>query len=204
MWTYNEKHLREKKVPGVAIRESGCYTCKIEKAELLKSTTNKSEGVALYLRAVDEEKIARITLFYKSRKGVELDFISKELNQLAYLLKIKHENMKSEPNEEGKEIFPMLENRTIGVFLSYLGTKEKIDETTGEINYFENYIVKGFYHSKSKKTTQEIIEKVEVPETFEKFEKTFNLENKNREKREKEERKTDRIQNTMEDEYFPF
>ena len=186
MWTYDEKQLKEKNLPGASIKESACYECKIERAELFKSDVNKSEALILTFRALKEDRTARIPLFYKNKKGVEQIFNSKHINQLVYLLKIKHENLKTELDEEGKEIFPMIENRTVGVFLSYQGVNEVIDEITGEINYFNEYQIRGFYHSKSRKTTQEIIEKIEAPQTYEIWEKNFLLENKLREKKEQE------------------
>ena len=104
----------------------------------------------------------------------------------------------------------MIENRIVGVFLSYQGVSEVIDEITGEINYFNEYQIRGFYHSKSRKTTQEIIEKIETPQTYEIWEKNFLLENKLREKKEQERgtaviKQYMKSQNNMNDDAdFPF
>ncbi len=80
----------------------------------------------------------------------------------------------------------MLQNRKIGVFLSFLGMNEVVNTSTGEINYFNEYQLRGFYNTKTGKTTQEIIDKVENAETFEIWKKNFINENKMREKRELE------------------
>ena len=184
MWTDNQDHLKEKNLPGAGIKESGCYECKIERAELFISSQNKSEALILTLKSIEDEKTARTPIFYRNRKGEEQLFNSKHLNQLIYLLKIKFENLETELDEEGKEIFPMLQNRKIGVFLSYLGMNEVIDTSTGEINYFNEYQLRGFYNTKTGRTTQEILDKIENAETFEIWRKNFINENKIREKRE--------------------
>ena len=186
MWTENQEQLREKNLPGVGIKESGCYECKIERAELFISSQNKAEALILTLKSIADEKTARIPIFYKNKKGEEQLFNTKHLNQLIYLLKIKFENLKTETDEEDKEIFPMLQNRKIGVFLSFLGMNEVVNTSTGEINYFNEYQLRGFYNTKTGKTTQEIIDKVENAETFEIWKKNFINENKIREKRELE------------------
>lgn len=186
MWTDNQDHLKEKNLPGISIKESGCYECKIERAELFISSQNKSEALILTLKSIEDEKTARIPIFYRNKKGEEQLFNSKHLNQLIYLLKIKFENLETELDEEGKEIFPMLQNRKIGVFLSYLGMNEIIDTLTGEINYFNEYQLRGFYNTKTGRTTQEILDKIENAETFEIWRKNFINENKIREKREME------------------
>lgn len=186
MWTDNQDHLKEKNLPGAGIKESGCYECKIERAELFISSQNKSEALILTLKSIEDEKTARIPIFYRNKKGEEQLFNSKHLNQLIYLLKIKFENLETELDEEGKEIFFMLQNRKIGVFLSYLGMNEVIDTSTGEINYFNEYQLRGFYNTKTGRTTQEILDKIENAETFEIWQKNFINENKIREKREME------------------
>ena len=66
MWSENQEQLREKNLPGAGIKESGCYECKIERAELFKSTVNKSEALILTLRAIEKDKVARIPIFYKN------------------------------------------------------------------------------------------------------------------------------------------
>ena len=38
MWTYDEKQLKEKNLPGMTIKESACYECKIERAEPVSYT----------------------------------------------------------------------------------------------------------------------------------------------------------------------
>lgn len=210
MWTYDEKQLKEKNLPGASIKESGCYECKIERAELFKSDVNKSEALILTFRALKEDRTARIPLFYKNKKGVEQIFNSKHINQLVYLLKIKHENLKTKLDEEEKEIFLMLQNRKIGVFLSYLGLNEVVNTSTGEVDCFNEYRIRGFYNTKTGKTTQEILDKVENPITFELWQKNFINENKIREKRELENGTNiinshikSEIEN-QEDEEFPF
>lgn len=210
MWTYDEKQLKEKNLPGASIKESGCYECKIERAELFKSDVNKSEALILTFRALKEDRTARIPLFYKNKKGVEQIFNSKHINQLVYLLKIKHENLKMKLDEEEKEIFLMLQNRKIGVFLSYLGLNEVVNTSTGEVDCFNEYRIRGFYNTKTGKTTQEILDKVENPITFELWQKNFINENKIREKRELENGTNiinshikSEIEN-QEDEGFPF
>ena len=136
MWSDNPEQLKEKNLPGTGLKESGCFECKIERAELFKSTVNKSEALILTLRAIEKDKVARIPIFYKNRQGIEQLFNSKHLNQLVYLLKIKYENLKTDFDDEGKMIFKMIENRKIGVFLSYMGVNEVVNEETGEIGYY--------------------------------------------------------------------
>lgn len=210
MWSENQEQLREKNLPGAGIKESGCYECKIERAELFISSQNKAEALILTLKSVTDERTARIPIFYKNKKGEEQLFNTKHLNQLIYLLKIKFENLKTEIDEEDKEIFPMLQNRKIGVFLSYLGMNEVVNTSTGEVDYFNEYRIRGFYNTKTGKTTQEILDKVENPITFELWQKNFINENKIREKRELENGTNiinshikSEIEN-QEDEGFPF
>ena len=138
------------------------------------------------LRAIEKDKVARIPIFYKNRQGIEQLFNSKHLNQLVYLLKIKYENLKTDFDDEGKMIFKMIENRKIGVFLSYMGVNEVVNEETGEIGYYNEYQLRGFYNTKTGKTTQEIVEKIETAETYEIWKNNFINENKVREKRESE------------------
>ena len=104
----------------------------------------------------------------------------------------------------------MLQNRKIGVFLSYLGMNEVVNTSTGEVDYFNEYRIRGFYNTKTGKTTQEILDKVENPITFELWQKNFINENKIREKRELENGTNiinshikSEIEN-QEDEGFPF
>ena len=210
MWTDNQEQLREKNLPGAGIKESGCYECKIERAELFISSQNKAEALILTLKSVEDEKTARIPIFYKNKKGEEQLFNTKHLNQLIYLLKIKFENLSTEFDEEGKEIFPMLQNRKIGVFLSYLGMNEVIDTFTGEINYFNEYQLRGFYNTKTGRITQEILDKIETAETFEIWKKNFINENKIREQKELEKGTSiirshikNKIENSNEED-FPF
>lgn len=209
MWSDNPEQLKEKNLPGISIKESGCYECKIERAELFISSQNKSEALILTLKSIVNEKTARIPIFYRNKKGEEQFFNTKHLNQLIYLLKIKFENLRTELDEESKQIFPMLQNRKIGVFLSYLGMNEVTDTETGEMSYFNEYQLRGFYNTKTNKTTQEIIDKIEMPETFEIWKKNFINENKIREKRELEKGtnvighyERNKTENTEED--FPF
>ena len=89
MWTDNQEQLKEKNLPGAGIKESGCYECKIERAELFISSQNKSEALVLTLKSIEDEKTARIPILYRNKKGEEQLFNSKHLNQLIYLLKIK-------------------------------------------------------------------------------------------------------------------
>ena len=105
MWTENQEQLREKNLPGVGIKESGCYECKIERAELFISSQNKAEALILTLKSIADERTARIPIFYKNKKGEEQLFNTKHLNQLIYLLKIKFENLKTETEKKTRKYF---------------------------------------------------------------------------------------------------
>ena len=69
MWTYDEKQLREKNLPGASIKESGCYECKIERAELFKSDVNKSEALILTFRALKEDRTAQYSVLQKQKRS---------------------------------------------------------------------------------------------------------------------------------------
>lgn len=68
MWSENQEQLREKNLPGAGIKESGCYECKIERAELFISNQNKSEALILTLKSVTDEKQQEYQFFIKIKK----------------------------------------------------------------------------------------------------------------------------------------
>lgn len=151
MWTYRKEDLeKELSTGGDYISKNGCYKCKIEGAEQLVLDTSNSEAIILHLLTEEGQK-ARLSIFYKDKKGNELDFNITHLTQLLYLTKNKMENMKTVAVvENGKQKLKIkaFEDKNIGVFIEVGLNKDGKN--------FE-YNLKGFFETGTLKTAKEII-----------------------------------------------
>lgn len=154
MWSYRKEDLQKDiSAGGDYISKNGCYKCKIEGAEHLVLDTSNSEAIILYLLTEEGQK-ARLSIFYKDKKGNEIDFNIIHLNQLLYLTKNKMENMKTVAVvENGKQKLKIkaLEDKNIGIFIEVGLSKDGKN--------FE-YNLKGFFESGTLKIAREIVDQL--------------------------------------------
>ena len=187
MWNNNEKYLSEEKFPGMWIQESGCFECIIEKAiEAEPADNNKTEGLILLVRTIKDGRKARVSIYYIDKKGNKLEYVERHTNHLTFLLKVKYEDLKKTEDELGRKRFEMLENKKIGIFLTYKGVSEELNLKTGEIKERETYWLNGFYDAETGRSVKEIMENSKELKAYELWEKNFEIENRIREKKEQE------------------
>ena len=79
MWSYRKEDLQKDiSAGGDYISKNGCYKCKIEGAEQLVLDSSNSEAIILHLLTEEGQK-ARLSIFYKDKKGNEIDFNIKSI-----------------------------------------------------------------------------------------------------------------------------
>lgn len=154
MWSYRKEDLQKDiSAGGDYICKNGCYKCKIEGAEHLILDSSNSEAIILHLLTEEGQK-ARLSIFYKDKKGNEIDFNIAHLNQLLYLTKNKIENINPVAVvENGKQKLKIkaLEDKNIGVFIEVGLSKDGKN--------FE-YNLKGFFETGTLKIAREIVEQL--------------------------------------------
>ena len=211
MFNYKEDFLDEEIGSGTQkIMKSGCYNATIEKTGVLRSKESKSETLILNFKT-DENENAKILLCYKDKSGNDVDFNNKHLSHLIYLLGINPALVKEVKNEEGKLHYPILENKEIGIFLSFKGMRTYTGTDGNEYEDAE-YNFRGFYNPVTFRTAKETKDSVNgtMIDTWTKNFETENRirENKKNEKIEHEKQNDDFSENIknsgIDDDDFPF
>ena len=211
MFNYKEDFLDEEIGSGTQkIMKSGCYNATIEKTGVLRSKESKSETLILNFKT-DENENAKILLCYKDKSGNDVDFNNKHLSHLIYLLGINPALVKEVKNEEGKLHYPILENKEIGIFLSFKGMRTYTGTDGNEYEDTE-YNFRGFFHVITGKTAKETKSNSE-PIMYDTWQTNFETENRIRENKKNEkiehEKQNDdfseNIKNSgIDDDDFPF
>lgn len=152
LWKFKMADVEKEISGGDYISKSGCYNCIIERVEIYEATDGTfSTALNLFIKTSDEEK-ARIPVWIKNKKGEDVDFNIKHMNQFCFLTKIKPENM-TEIEMDGKRTIPALKDVRIGIFLGYRHQE-------GE--KYANYDLKGFYNPDTNKTAFETHKQLEA------------------------------------------
>ncbi len=211
MFNYKEDFLDEEIGSGTQkIMKSGCYNATIEKTGVLRSKESKIETLILNFKT-DENENAKILLCYKDKSGNDVDFNNKHLSHLIYLLGINPALVKEVKNEEGKLHYPILENKEIGIFLSFKGMRTYTGTDGNEYEDTE-YNFRGFFHVITGKTAKETKSNSE-PIMYDTWQTNFETENRIRENKKNEkiehEKQNDdfseNIKNSgIDDDDFPF
>lgn len=166
LWKFKMADVEKEISGGDYISKSGCYNCIIEKVEVYSATdASFSTALNLFVKTADEEK-ARIPIWIKNKKGEDVDFNIKHMNQFCFLTRIKPEDM-TEVEMDKKTTIPVLKDVRIGIFLGY---KHEDGEK------YANYDLKGFYNPDTKKTAFETNKQIEAKKYAE-MEKMFEKDN---------------------------
>ena len=215
MFNYNKEYSNEEIGSGIQrIQKSGCYITTIEKVGLLRTDKSRSEAFKFTFITEDQE-MAKIDIFYQNKEGLEIKHNSKNLTHLVDLLKINPFSIQEAMGEDGKLHFPVLENKTIGIFLSFDGM-ESYEGSDGKEYERANYNLRGFFDPFTRRTIKEINDNV-AASMYETWTKNFEKENSIRERKENEKsqfkRQNDDFKNkleesggekTIDDDDFPF
>ena len=184
MFNYKDDFLDEEIGNGTQkIMKSGCYNVTIEKTGVLRSEKSKSETLILNLKT-DENENAKILLCYKEKNGNDVDFNNKHISHLIYLLGVNTAMIKEVKNEKGKIHYPVLENKEIGIFLSFKGMRTYTGTDGNEYEDTE-YNFRGFYNPVTFRTAKETKDNVNGT-MIDTWTKNFETENRIREKKEQE------------------
>ena len=141
MFQIDSRYLEEEIGLSNAIRRTGVYNAVIKKADIWKSEHSQSEALNLEIETEDE-KSARLSLFYKKKTGEEIEFNMRHINHLMYLLGI--DNLK-----EGQDkLVPALMGKKIGAII-------KVGKRDGDEREFYQYTLQGFFDPDTKMTAKE-------------------------------------------------
>ena len=152
MWRVDKEMLEKGINENEVLKKDGCYDCTINKFMHFKSDKSEAEAIKIFLEN-DKKEIFTLNLFFKKSTGEEIDFNLKHLNQLEYLLKINHNDIEWEQEEDNYKnirlVSPNFKNKRIGAIVEVEDKKE--DEKT---KY--DYKLKCFYEIENKRTSFEI------------------------------------------------
>ncbi|EFS22107.1 hypothetical protein FSBG_01604 [Fusobacterium gonidiaformans 3-1-5R] len=157
LWNANAEDLTKKTGTKERFQNSGIYEVKIKEAFISDSTKSQAKAITIVLET--EENYGRVNFWFLKGDGTENEFARTTLNRMMYLLKLKADKLKIESkkikNYKGEEIerafLPELEGKNIGVILNVKIDGDQI-----------NFDVKDFFDIKSKKTSDEILNKTEA------------------------------------------
>ena len=173
---YNQDHSeRDINTGGSRIKRSGAFEMNIKRVEFFRGQGNHTEALTFILENENEESI-RLKLFYKDKSGEIIEFNNFHISQLCDLLKINPTQIEIVKDKDEKFHIPILENRIIGIFISYKG----IEKYTGnDGNEYENinYFLRGFYDADTGRTIKEIKNNKSEAEAYERLKKVFTKEN---------------------------
>jgi hypothetical protein len=154
-WTYKKDDIQEEvSVGGNYLDKSGCYEVTITKIEDTK-TKNGASQLKIDVETKEKQKTT-IFFVYSDKEGKEIEFKTRQLNHLCYLLKLTPDKLEQ---MNGKEI---------GMFM-----KAKLSQDGKYINFD----VDGFYDAKTKLTAKELNEKKSTtPEIYNQFKEKYEKE----------------------------
>ena len=157
LWMNSQEDLTKATGTKEKFKKNGVYEITIKEAYLTDSTKSQAKAVTLIFE--DENSYGRANFWYLKGDGTENEFSRKTLNRLAYLLKLKTENLKTETkkyktfygNEMERVYLPDFTDKKIGVILT---VEHDMDQVNME--------VKDFFDIKTKKTSDEFLNKTEA------------------------------------------
>ena len=201
LWNTKQEDLTAKTGTREKITVNGIYEMEIKEAYLTNSKQSKAQAVTIAFE--NDVNYGRVNFWFLKGDGTENEFATKSLNRLLYLCKLKSENLKEVKKTVkgfgGKEIertfLPDLHGKQIGMIIE---TKKDGDNINLEI--------KDFFDIKSRKTSDEIINKMEAS-TVIFFEDKYAKEEKNKPADEELPYDTDKNITTvtsLDDDEFPF
>ena len=158
LWNNKQEDLITKVGTKERLVTSGVYDLEIKEAYITDSTKSKARAVTLAFE--NDKNYGRVNFWFLKGDGTENPFATKALNRMMYLFKFKstHE-LKKETRKvktfEGKEIertfLPEFEGKALGMIIE---AKKDGDNV--------NLDVKDFFDIKSRKTSDEILNKTEA------------------------------------------
>lgn len=168
LWNNRQEDLTTEINSKERLVTSGVYEMEIKEAYITDSAQSRAQAITL---AFDNEKnYGRVNLWFLKGTGEPNPFAEKLLNRMTYLCKFKADhNFKMEKRKvklyNGKEIertfLSELHGKTIGMIIEATAEGENI-----------NLEVKDFFDIKSRKTSDEILNKTEAA-TVAKFENKY-------------------------------
>ena len=158
LWNNKQEDLITKVGTKERLVTSGVYDLEIKEAYITDSTKSKARAVTLAFE--NDKNYGRVNFWFLKGDGTENPFATKALNRMMYLCKFKstHE-LKQETRKvktfDGKEIertfLPEFEGKALGMIIE---AKKDGDNV--------NLDVKDFFDIKSRKTSDEILNKTEA------------------------------------------
>ncbi len=159
LWTENKEDLTKGTAGADYLNKSGVYKCKILDAQIVKAQNSNARALQLNFATENEENF-RVRHFFEKKDGSENEFVRRIINQLVFLLKKKHSDIKPVETDE-KITIPTLINEEIGVIVEVALNGDYVQHN-----------VKTYFDIKSKKTADEITNKKNA-EIVARFEKNY-------------------------------
>lgn len=157
LWNNKQEDLITEIARKEKLVTSGVYAVEIKEAYLTNSNQSKARAVTLSFES--ENNYGRVSFWFLKADGTENSFATKALNRMMYLCKFKPgHDLKQETKKiklfDGKEIdrifLPELNGKNIGMIIEAKKDGDNI-----------NLEVKDFFDIKSRKTSDEILNKTE-------------------------------------------
>lgn len=160
MFNLDKKYISENvETGGTTINKSGCYDVVISEAKIWKSENSKSESLNIKFNDLTTNKKAWLSLFYKGRNGQDIEFNTRHITHLAYLLNVN-------PEADNGGNINAFKDKTIGVFL----VVKAVDLDNGGQGY--EFSLQGFYDPRTRLTAKEKSENLPA-EIYNKFVERF-------------------------------
>lgn len=169
LWNSKQEDLTTEMGRKEKLATNGVYAAEIKEAYLTNSINSNSKGITIAFET-ENNSYGRVNFWYLKKDGTENSIATKALNRMMYLLKFKAgHDLKQETKKvklfNGKEVnrtfLPELHGKNIGMIIEVKASGENI-----------NLDVKDFFDIKSRKTSDEILNKRE-PEAVPFFEEKY-------------------------------
>ena len=158
LWNNKQEDLTTKVGTKERLVTSGVYDLEIKEAYITDSTKSKARAITISFE--NDTNYGRVNFWFLKGDGTENPFATKALNRMMYLCKFKssHE-LKQETRKvkifDGKEIertfLPEFEGKALGMIIEARKDGDNV-----------NLDVKDFFDIKSRKTSDEILNKTEA------------------------------------------
>lgn len=158
LWNTTQEDLTSKTGTKERLVTSGVYDLEIKEAYITNSTKSKAQAVTIAFE--NDNNYGRVNFWFLKGDGTENKFAVKTLSRMMYLCKFKADHdLKQETKKvktfDGKEVdrifLPELHGKVLGMII-----EAKKDEDNVNLD------VKDFFDIKSRKTSDEILNKTEA------------------------------------------
>lgn len=158
LWNTTQEDLTSKTGMKERLATSGVYDLEIKEAYITDSTKSRARAVTLAFE--NDENYGRVNFWFLKGDGTENKFAAKALSRMMYLCKFKsNHDLKQEIKKiktfDGKEIervfLPELHGKALGMIIEARKDGDNV-----------NLDVKDFFDIKSRKTSDEILNKTEA------------------------------------------